>query len=127
MKLAIVVAVITINKIASKYLLVELEGDNDICALPKHIGTCKAAFRRFYYDNHSGQCKKFIWGGCSGNGNRFDTMEECEGRCKAPQLGEQCGGPDDDQRYVYDECPPGLMCTMGKGGIYRCGTVEYLY
>ena len=54
----------------------------DICTLPKQTGPCKARYRRFYYDNISGQCKEFIYGGCQGNANNFETINKCETKCK---------------------------------------------
>ncbi|XP_064486143.1 papilin-like [Ornithodoros turicata] len=53
----------------------------DVCSLPMESGPCKAAFPKFYYDSYSGQCKKFIYGGCKGNGNRFDTENQCLKQC----------------------------------------------
>lgn len=41
-----------------------------------------AYFERYYFDTESNQCKKFIYGGCGGNGNNFNSEEECENKCK---------------------------------------------
>ncbi|RMX45759.1 hypothetical protein pdam_00004144, partial [Pocillopora damicornis] len=56
-------------------------GKTDDCLLPKEPGFCKAFFQRYYFDKSSGQCKRFIYGGCQGNGNNFLTKQECEKRC----------------------------------------------
>ena len=54
---------------------------NSICNLLLSKGTCKATLRRFYFDSHDGTCKLFIFGGCQGNANNFETMEECLSSC----------------------------------------------
>ena len=36
---------------------------------------------RFYYDSSRGQCRSFMYGGCSGNANNFVTRSECSRRC----------------------------------------------
>jgi len=54
----------------------------ELCSLPPQIGSCRAAFQMFYYDGESKECKPFIYGGCEGNENRFETMEECTKTCK---------------------------------------------
>ena len=46
---------------------------------PAVIGPCKAAFPRWTFEN--GVCRKFIYGGCGGNGNRFMTLSECKQKC----------------------------------------------
>jgi len=33
----------------------------------------------WYFDGN--RCVEFIYGGCVGNDNRFETKEQCEGRC----------------------------------------------
>ena len=38
---------------------------------------CKAAITKYYFDRATDECKKFIYGGCGGNENRFDTLEQC--------------------------------------------------
>ena len=54
------------------------------CNLPFETGPCRAAFRKIYFDASEGACKPFIYGGCGGNANRFDSVAECEAACKAP-------------------------------------------
>merc|ERR1712226_3937 len=53
----------------------------EYCALPPSVGSCRAAFRKYYYDGESKTCKEFIYGGCEGNENRFETIEECTETC----------------------------------------------
>ncbi len=52
------------------------------CNLPKIVGMCKAAFPRFYYDSATNNCESFIYGGCQGNENNFETQDNCEKTCK---------------------------------------------
>ncbi|KFM65463.1 Amyloid-like protein 2, partial [Stegodyphus mimosarum] len=52
------------------------------CSEKSDAGPCKAMFQKWYYDAAKGACFKFIYGGCKGNGNRFDTEEECLKFCK---------------------------------------------
>lgn len=51
------------------------------CRLPMKVGSCRAAFPRFYYDVTNQSCRSFTYGGCGANGNNFDTLEECEAAC----------------------------------------------
>ncbi|GAV00689.1 hypothetical protein RvY_11503-2 [Ramazzottius varieornatus] len=53
----------------------------DVCTLPKVIGPCRGAFNVYYYDIYERKCQQFTYGGCQGNGNRFQSSEECERNC----------------------------------------------
>ncbi|CAI5795547.1 actinia tenebrosa protease inhibitors-like [Podarcis lilfordi] len=53
----------------------------ETCKQPKNPGPCKAAYPHFYYDSQSKTCKPFIYGGCQGNQNNFETEEECMQEC----------------------------------------------
>uniref|UniRef100_A0A3B4ARR6 BPTI/Kunitz inhibitor domain-containing protein n=1 Tax=Periophthalmus magnuspinnatus TaxID=409849 RepID=A0A3B4ARR6_9GOBI len=53
----------------------------NVCTLPSLVGACKASFPRWWYDAASGVCKPFIYGGCGGNGNNFESQQECEKTC----------------------------------------------
>ena len=52
-----------------------------ICSLPQDSGPCAAFFHHYYYNKETGKCEEFIYGGCHGNANNFETIEECERKC----------------------------------------------
>lgn len=53
----------------------------DFCYLPSVCGNCKALFIRFFYNASSQRCEEFIYGGCGGNRNNFETKRECFQAC----------------------------------------------
>lgn len=79
---------------------ISLDGPNPVtirkskCNLPLHKGACHATLRRFFFDSEEGRCKLFIFGGCQGNANNFETMEECIEDCSGPNFmnGEKTSG-----------------------------------
>ncbi|XP_067410633.1 uncharacterized protein [Emydura macquarii macquarii] len=54
----------------------------DLCHLPSVCGNCKARFPRFFYNWSSQACEQFVYGGCGGNKNNFETLEECIQTCR---------------------------------------------
>lgn len=58
--------------------------NQDVCELKVDPGPCKGAFVKYYYNSAAGVCKKFIFGGCEGNGNNFRTWKECSKTCHDP-------------------------------------------
>ncbi|EZA46407.1 Papilin [Ooceraea biroi] len=54
------------------------------CFLPKIAGPCEGYHPKWYYDADRKQCGQFIYGGCLGNANKFETREECAELCVTP-------------------------------------------
>lgn len=54
----------------------------NVCLLPKDQGPCRNYIPKYYFDQASGQCKAFIYGGCQGNGNNFLRLKDCETACR---------------------------------------------
>ncbi|XP_018612087.1 collagen alpha-1(VII) chain [Scleropages formosus] len=57
------------------------------CLMPLEEGSCSRYTLRWYFNAQVESCRPFIYSGCGGNQNRFNTQEECEDEC----LGERTG------------------------------------
>ena len=49
--------------------------------MDKEEGNCLAYFERFFYNKNTGSCDQFVYGGCGGNANNFDSQESCNRKC----------------------------------------------
>ncbi|XP_037294252.1 papilin-like isoform X4 [Manduca sexta] len=54
----------------------------DPCKQVVEPGDCTSRYVMWYYDNVRDTCLQFIYGGCHGNENRFETLEDCERKCR---------------------------------------------
>ncbi|VDK41910.1 unnamed protein product [Dibothriocephalus latus] len=62
-------------------LLAVVEGLTNDCHLKPDPGPCKGFYQRFAYNRKNNTCVPFIYGGCQGNGNNFETKKQCEKKC----------------------------------------------
>jgi hypothetical protein len=51
------------------------------CSLPRIRGHCRASFARYFYNSTAAKCEMFVYGGCGGNSNNFNSQSECESQC----------------------------------------------
>ncbi|PVD34594.1 hypothetical protein C0Q70_05870 [Pomacea canaliculata] len=58
------------------------EGLPHICFLPKVVGPCQMYLPRFYFDPSIEECTSFVYGGCGGNENNFESMDICQHKCR---------------------------------------------
>lgn len=54
----------------------------DVCNMEKDVGPCDDYGAVWYFDSSESLCRRFLYGGCQGNGNRFTSRAECESRCQ---------------------------------------------
>ncbi|CAL1526342.1 unnamed protein product, partial [Lymnaea stagnalis] len=52
------------------------------CKLKPEAGPCDAYFVNYYYNPAAGYCQQFVYGGCGGNQNRFNSGSECNAACQ---------------------------------------------
>uniref|UniRef100_A0A8C9RS28 Tissue factor pathway inhibitor n=1 Tax=Scleropages formosus TaxID=113540 RepID=A0A8C9RS28_SCLFO len=52
-----------------------------ICNGPLDKGSCSASIPRYYFNMAMGTCEEFIYTGCGGNSNNFDTKQTCLNVC----------------------------------------------
>lgn len=60
--------------------------DPKICVQKPDPGNCKALIVRYFYNFNTQACEEFSYGGCGGNDNNFDSIEDCSESCKANQI-----------------------------------------
>ncbi|NXM24924.1 APLP2 protein, partial [Oxyruncus cristatus] len=68
-----------------------------VCSQEALTGPCRAVMPRWYFDPNKRKCIRFIYGGCGGNRNNFESEEYCMTVCKKMM-------PTDDVD-VYFETP----------------------
>lgn len=49
--------------------------------MKKDAGDCEEASTKWFYDSKLNKCRLFVYGGCGGNDNRFDTEAKCRAQC----------------------------------------------
>ena len=59
------------------------QATDSTCVAPVDPGSCRAYLSQYYYDVNENICRTFIYTGCGGNSNRFESMSQCESRCVA--------------------------------------------
>ncbi|RNA27619.1 Kunitz Bovine pancreatic trypsin inhibitor domain [Brachionus plicatilis] len=114
------------NNFANKSDCVKECARNERCFEPKESGPCFAAFPRYFYNSEKNECELFTYGGCQGNQNNFEAVEECSsncvikqeekpGKCPVPGIGicvEMCkddSGCENDLKCCSNGC--GHTCT----------------
>ncbi|KAJ8413722.1 hypothetical protein AAFF_G00082290 [Aldrovandia affinis] len=73
------------------------------CGLPSLQGPCKAYEPRWAYSGVTKQCQSFIYGGCGGNENNFESKEACEDMCPFPK-NQNCKMCKPRQKMVTSFC-----------------------
>ncbi|XP_059486805.1 spondin-1-like isoform X2 [Neocloeon triangulifer] len=64
------------------------EDAKSVCQLEKEVGPCRGYYPRWYFDPLTEECQQFVFGGCRGNRNNFETQEECESTCAEVKDGD---------------------------------------
>ncbi|KAM4541405.1 kunitz-type protease inhibitor 1a isoform 2-T2 [Fundulus diaphanus] len=116
-------------------LVLTAEQSEHHCMVPKKTGPCRGAFPRWHYNAASGQCEKFVFGGCLPNKNNYINENECREACHGtgseasvrglpvPIPQEKCGTPCTAEQFTCGngccldqglECDETPQCTDGS-------------
>nr|AYV89145.1 papilin-like protein [Tetranychus truncatus] len=52
-----------------------------VCKLAPQPGPCYSYNPRYFFNDETETCELFIYGGCQGNGNNFETQKDCMSLC----------------------------------------------
>ncbi|EYB92941.1 hypothetical protein Y032_0188g1149 [Ancylostoma ceylanicum] len=59
-----------------------------LCSYDPDPGPCNQLRYMWFYNQTRGTCNQFLYGGCEGNSNRFESFEVCQKNCEVSGLGE---------------------------------------
>merc|ERR1719471_916703 len=107
------------------------------CALPADGGDCRGNFERWAFNEATGDCEPFTYGGCGGNGNRFMCKEMCEHHCveerveketrvslgRGPQFESSRSRPGAPPLVDEEEC--GCQCSNQRNLEIRFGVPRF--
>ncbi|XP_057636956.1 eppin isoform X1 [Chionomys nivalis] len=97
-----------------------LDPQQDICSLPKDSGYCLAYFPRWFYNKENSTCQLFIYGGCQGNNNNFQSQSLCQNVCQkrktCPRVRIKCEIEERNECTRHRHCPNKKRCCM-----FSCG------
>ncbi|KAL4649084.1 low-density lipoprotein receptor-related protein 11-like [Arapaima gigas] len=82
------------------------QGPAEVCLEPRDAGPCNGMLSRWYYDQLTGVCKRFIFGGCKGNSNNFLQEENCVDQC-IPR-------PDTSKQKITTDSPPSKQTETSR-------------
>ncbi|XP_072115973.1 amyloid beta (A4) precursor protein a isoform X1 [Mobula birostris] len=72
----------------------------EVCSEQAETGPCRAMMPRWYFDISEGKCAQFIYGGCGGNRNNFDSEEYCLSVCNSVIPTTAASTPDAVDKYL---------------------------
>uniref|UniRef100_A0A673LVA8 Amyloid-beta A4 protein n=1 Tax=Sinocyclocheilus rhinocerous TaxID=307959 RepID=A0A673LVA8_9TELE len=72
----------------------------EVCFASAETGPCRAMLARWYFVREEGRCAPFIYGGCGGNRNNFESEEYCLSVCSSVLPTPSSSPPDAVDRYL---------------------------
>uniref|UniRef100_A0A8C1XRZ1 Amyloid-beta A4 protein n=1 Tax=Cyprinus carpio TaxID=7962 RepID=A0A8C1XRZ1_CYPCA len=72
----------------------------EVCFASAETGPCRAMLARWYFVREEGRCAPFIYGGCGGNRNNFESEEYCLSVCSGVLPTPSSSPPDAVDRYL---------------------------
>ncbi|CAI4220842.1 unnamed protein product, partial [Auanema sp. JU1783] len=65
---------------------IKTSNDPAVCSHPPDWGRCNQLRYMWFYNETRGACDQFLYGGCGGNTNRFESFEVCQKACEVSGL-----------------------------------------
>ncbi|CAI5795542.1 kunitz-type serine protease inhibitor bitisilin-3-like [Podarcis lilfordi] len=75
-----------------------------ICKKRKRVGWCREKITRYYYDVRNKRCLPFVYRGCGGNENNFESYWKCSQVCEPLGKPQDLRNPEVNPDYLLPTC-----------------------
>ncbi|KAL4712132.1 hypothetical protein ACJJTC_010993 [Scirpophaga incertulas] len=82
-------------------------------------GPCRGRFIRYGVNPDTNKCESFVYGGCAGNKNNYQSQQECEEKCPPDCTSPFAAGRCEALMYRYGFNPATQKCEQFEYG--GCG------
>ncbi|OQV22024.1 hypothetical protein BV898_03871 [Hypsibius exemplaris] len=91
------------------------------CQLRSEIGGCQNFGMRWQFDSRISGCRQFVYSGCAGNDNNFESRAQCEQRC-VPQKRFYRDKPCDSESELDSRACS--RCECAEQGFLACTPIS---
>lgn len=92
--------------------------NTNVCILGADSGTGSSSETRYFYRPDKGRCVEFIYKGSGGNGNNFNTKEECEEQCKGATIPGEVLPIEETYTFDVPQKNPSFNIDKGQARLY---------
>ncbi|XP_058255372.1 kunitz-type protease inhibitor 1a [Hemibagrus wyckioides] len=85
------------------------------CTQPPLTGPCRDSNTMWYYNPYERKCRRFNYGGCDGNKNKFDTEEKCMTLCSKITERDAYNNPGNFEQQKQDTQSVSIAIAVALG------------
>ena len=103
------------------------DSEVDVCDLPPispGLIACAAFAEKYTFDPKQNKCVKYIYGGCRGTENLFDTQDACEARCPGKKVPASASGWNRPDKCLLPPVTPSPMACAAYAPMFTYSSEE---
>ena len=74
------------------------------CQQPRQPGRCRGFQKKYFHNKDTEECEEFVYTGCGGNENNYDSQDECEAVCGVERGGRPGRHPRCNKPVTTGNC-----------------------
>jgi hypothetical protein len=97
------------------------------CNMTADYGRCQGNQLRWHFDRKSQHCHSFLYSGCGGNANRFESYQACASICKEAPRTPKTTTPEPYQLTTLRTNDTGVELMTGENHEFLPPPIRYMF